>query len=106
MCPLHQCDFAAARSSLHICLASVQSWMLVNKLKLNPDKTVFLLIKNEQQRSKFLSLFPVELLGVVTNPTKSARNLGGIFGKIALIYLQSAAHAVTIFGTCGVFADT
>ena len=42
-----------------------------NKLKLNPDKTEFLLIGNERQRSKYLSMFPVELLGVETYPAKS-----------------------------------
>ena len=55
--------------------------MSTNKLKLNPDKTEFLLIGNERQQSKYLSMFPIELLGVKTNPAKSARNLGVIFDK-------------------------
>ena len=55
--------------------------MSTNKLKLNPYKTEFLLIGNERQRSKYLSMFPIELLGVKTNPAKSARNLGVIFDK-------------------------
>ena len=67
---------AAALNGLQSCLASVQSWMLMKKLKLNPDKTEFLLIGYEQQRSKYLSMFPIELLGVKTNPAKSAQNLG------------------------------
>ena len=74
-------DSAAALNGLHSCFASVQSWMSTNKLKLNPDKTEFLLIGNERQRSKYLSMFPIELLGVKTNPAKSARNLGVIFDK-------------------------
>ena len=74
-------DSAAALNGLQSCLASVQSWMSINKLKLNPDKTEFLLIGNEQQRNKYLSIFPMELLGVKTNPAKSARNLGVIFDK-------------------------
>ena len=53
--------------------------MSTNKLKLNPDKTEFLLIENERQRSKYLSMFIIELLGVTTNPAESARNLGVIF---------------------------
>ena len=56
-------DSAAALNGLQSCLASVQSWMSTNKLKLNPDKTEFLLIGNERQRSKYLSMFPIELLG-------------------------------------------
>ena len=51
------------------------------KLKVNPDKTEFILIGNERQRSKYLSIFPIELLGVKTNPAKSAQNLGEIFDK-------------------------
>ena len=74
-------DSTAVLNGLQSCLASVQSWMSTNKLKLNPDKTEFLLIGNEQQRSKYLSMFPIELLGVETYPEKSARNLGLIFDK-------------------------
>ena len=55
--------------------------MSTNKLKLNPDKTEFLLIGNERQRSKYLSMFPIELLVIETYPAKSARNLGVIFDK-------------------------
>ena len=55
--------------------------MSTNKLKLNPDKTEFLLIGTERQRSKYLSMFPIELLGVKTYPAKSTRNLGVIFDK-------------------------
>ena len=74
-------DSAAALNGLQSCLASVQSWMSTNKLKLNPDKTEFLLIGNERQRSKYLSMFPIEVLGVETYPAKSDRNLGVIFDK-------------------------
>ena len=72
---------AAVLNGLQSCLASVQSWMLTNKLKVNPDKTEFLLIGNERQWSKYLSIFPIELLGVESYPVKSARDLGVIFDK-------------------------
>ena len=55
--------------------------MSTNKLKLNPDKTEFLLIGNERQQSKSFPMFPIELLSVKTNPAISARNLGVIFDK-------------------------
>ena len=74
-------DSAAALNGLQSCLASVQSWMSTNKLKLNPDKTEFLLIGNERQRSKYISMFPIELLGVKSYPAKPARSLGVIFDK-------------------------
>ena len=51
----------------------------MNKLKLEPYKTEFILIGNEGWRSKYLSMFPLELFSVKTNPAKSARNLGVIF---------------------------
>ena len=56
-------------------------------------------------------MFPIKLLGVKTNPAKSARNLGVIFDKkksspFAHIYKQSLAHACTIRGICGVFVAT
>ena len=70
---------AAALTGLQSCLASVHSWISTNKLKLNPDRTEFLLNRNERQRSKYLSMFPIELLGVKTNPAKSTRNLSVIF---------------------------
>ena len=40
-------DSVAALNGLQSCLASVQSWMSMNKLKLNPDKTEFLLIRSD-----------------------------------------------------------
>ena len=43
----------AALNGLQSCLASVQSWMSTNKLKLNPDNTEFLLIGTERQQSKY-----------------------------------------------------
>ena len=70
-------------NGLQSCLASVQSWMSTNKLKLNPSKTEFLLTGNEQQQSRYLSMFPIELLGVKTYPAKSACNLGVIIDKNA-----------------------
>ena len=54
-------------------------------------------------------MFPIELLGVKTKPAKSAHNLGVIYDKIspsAHLFLQSAAHAFTICGICGVFVIT
>ena len=46
---------------------------------MNPDKTEFLLIGNERQRSKYHPMFPIEHFGAKTYPGKSARSLGVIF---------------------------
>ena len=50
-----------------------------NKLKLNPDKTEFLLMGHERQRSKYLAMFSVDLLDLQTTSAKAAWNLGVIF---------------------------
>ena len=102
-------DSTAALNGLQSCLASIQSRMLMNKLKLHTDKTEFLLIGNERQRSKYLSMFPIELLGVKTNPAKCARNLMVIFDK----NFTFRSHISAVCSSCfyhiwdlGVFAVT
>ena len=59
----------------------VQEWMFLNKLKLNPGKTEFLLIGHEQQRRKYLSKFPIQLMNTPTMPAKTAKNLGFNFDQ-------------------------
>ena len=49
-------------------------WLPTN-LKLNPDKIEFLLIGHECQRIKYLSTFPITLLGNETHPLKTAKYL-------------------------------
>ena len=83
-------------NGLQSCLASVKSWMSTNKLKLNPDKMEFLLIGNERQRSKYLSMFPIEVLGVKTYAAESAHNLGVIFDK----NLNFRSHISAICSSC------
>ena len=70
--------------------------MSPNKLKLNLDKTEFLLIENERQRSKYLSMFPIELLGAETFPAKCVRNIGVIFDK----NLNFRSHISAICSLC------
>ena len=55
--------------------------MFHNKLKLNPDKTEFLLIGHKSQRNKFSELFPTTLLDNSTMPSDSAKNLGVLFDQ-------------------------
>ena len=99
----HLCvSFASGHSTtaptgLQSCLASVQSWLLTNKLKLNPDKTQFLLIANERQRSKYLSMFPIEHFKVKTNPEKYAGHLGVIFGKTFTFHSHISAMCSSCF---------
>ena len=71
-------DHNSKIQSLQDCLISVQDWMFTNKLKLNPDKTEFMLIGNKCQRKKFDSFFPVEILENSIPPAAHAKNLGVI----------------------------
>ena len=73
--------FENSLSNLQNTLVSVQDWMQENKLKLNPDKTEFLLIGNKCHRNKLLSKFPINLLGNSIFPAPKARNLGVFFDE-------------------------
>ena len=55
--------------------------MIASKLKLNPDKTEFILIGTKAQRDKFKKYFPTKLLDQDVTLTDSARNLGVEFAK-------------------------
>ena len=47
-----------------------------NKLKLNPEKTEFTVIGDDQIRSSLKSSFPVSLLDNIMGPDESVKNLG------------------------------
>ena len=49
-----------------------------NQLKLNPDKTEFIVIGHDQIRSSLKSSFSVSFLGNIMEPAESVRNLGVI----------------------------
>ena len=101
---------SAALNGLQSYLASVQSSMSTNKLKLNPDKTEFLLIENERQWSKYLSMFPLSF----SVSTLTLLNLLGILLESYFITIsplahtcqQSVAYACTICEICSVFVVT
>ena len=86
-------DTATALNSFQSCLASAQSWTSMNKLKLKPDKTELLLIGNERQSL----IFPIEILGVKTNPSNSAGNVGVIFDKTFTFYSHLSPVCISWF---------
>ena len=72
--------------------------MSSRKLKLNPDKTNFLLIGSEVQRKKILKCFPTRLLAQEVTPSQSARNIGVIFDSALNFKIQGvpcSLHQVT-----------
>ena len=56
-------------------LDSVYSWLTLNRLSVNPDKTEYLLIGTYQQRSKIVDS-TVSFCGKPLTPSSHARNLG------------------------------
>ena len=61
------------------CLQDVSPWLSSRKLKLNPDKTEFLLIGSKVQREHFSKCFLTRLLAQEITPSPSSINLGIVF---------------------------
>ena len=73
---LSQKNASAAFEQLNRCLNYVKDWMSTSKLKLNPDKTEFIIFGSKRQRDKFKAFFPIDILGSPLCPVDSGRNLG------------------------------
>ena len=61
---------------LERCLEDVKKWLSANKLKLNPDKTEFIVFGSKIQHEKLNKSFPVNILGNFLSPVRVVRNLG------------------------------
>ena len=60
------------------CIRAVRAWMIQDKMKLNDDKTEFLIIGTSQQLKKVRTdTLPVG--DAIISPVLSARNLGAYF---------------------------
>ena len=71
-------DSSSALASLSHALDSVYSWLTLNRLSVNPNKTEYLLIGTQQQRSKITDA-SLSFHGTALVPVSSARNLGVVF---------------------------
>ena len=71
-------NFDSSITELTNCLKVVQARMGNNKLKLNPNKTEFIVIGDDQIRSSLKSSFPVSLLSNSMDPAQLVKNLGVI----------------------------
>ena len=58
------------------CLEDVKLWLCSNKLKLNADKTDFILFGAKSQQEKLNPFFPVNILGESLIPSDAVKNLG------------------------------
>ena len=73
---LSQKNASAAFEKLIRCLVDVKEWMSTSKLKLNPDKTKFIISGSKKQRDKLKACFPIDILGSSLCPVDSVKNLG------------------------------
>ena len=58
------------------CLEDVKLWLCANKLKLNADKTDFIIFGSKSQQEKLNPFFPVNILGQSLIPSDAVKNLG------------------------------
>ena len=70
--------------------------MTFNKLKLNPDKTEFVLIGSPHKREELSDFFPLDLLGSPLSPHHSAKNLGFTFDSD----LNLSSHIAAVSKAC------
>ena len=76
---LSPANFSHCIQKLKNCLSDIQNFMFTNKLKLNPDKTDFILIGLKHNRKQLLPHFPINILGNQVSPAQSVKNLGVVF---------------------------
>ena len=72
-------NFDSSMEELTECLKSVQEWMVGVKLKLNPEKTEFIILGQKATRELLASNFPVPLLQNNISPSVEVKNLGVTF---------------------------
>ena len=93
---INPANASSAISELQACLLEIRDWMNDNKLKLNPDKTEFIIFGSELVRSKLSHLFPVDFLGNLISPVDKVKNLGVIFDAS----FNFSAHVSSICSSC------
>ena len=80
---------------LELCIAKIRSWMIENKLKLNDDKTEFLLISSPHNKKNFDSM-SIHIGTETVKAANSARNLGVVMDSL----LNMENHVTTVCQSC------
>ena len=88
-------NFDSSFAELTECLACVQKWMNGVKLKLNPEKTEFIIIGDRQARESLMQNFPTQLFGNSISPTDIVKTLGVTFdsGNTFASHITKVCHA-------------
>ncbi|KAK2174584.1 hypothetical protein NP493_793g01001 [Ridgeia piscesae] len=74
-------DACRSLNQLRDCLQDVSLWMKNSKLKLNANKTEFIIIGTVTQRAKLDGFFPTHILNQSVTPAPSVSNLGVNFDE-------------------------
>ena len=74
-------DTCRSLNQLRDCLQDVSLWMKNSKLKLNADKTEFLIIGTSTQRAQLDGFSPIHILSQSITPAASVLNLGVTFDE-------------------------
>ena len=100
-------DFTTSITTLKNCLNDIQNFMFTNKLKLNPDKTEFILIGSENNHIHLLPHFPINILGNQVSPAQSVKNLGVEFDSnftfsdhVSQVIKSTRVHARDLYRIC------
>ena len=76
---LSHMNASAAFDKLNRCLQDVKEWMSTSKLKLNPDKTEFILFGSKKPRDRLNAYFPIDILATpFTPPSQSGTWVCGL----------------------------
>ena len=75
---LSPANFSHSIQKLKSCLND-KKFMFTNKLKLNPDKTKFIMIGLKNNCKQLRPHFPINILGNQVSPAQSVKNLGVLF---------------------------
>ena len=76
--PLSNEDTNSAMMSLQACVVALQNWMIVNKLKLNADKTDAILICSPRVKSN-IDMPHIDLGNMTVPISNAAKNIGVLF---------------------------
>ena len=77
-CPNQHLNATEAVTIMQNCITDIRSWMIMNFLKLNEDKTEFAILGLSQQTKK-VSIQSMNIHGCEIEPKESVKNLGAIF---------------------------
>ena len=96
----NRCCKDLSQKYLNLCLMcileDVKRWLCTNKLKLNPDKTEFIVFGSKSKREKLNQSFPVNILGNLISPIDAVRNLGVWFDSD----FSLSCHVMKVYKAC------